>query len=318
MERVAPLARAEHGGGDVHRGERGGAQEERLADGHERAAVVLRERDRGERAGREERVRDEVVEVLRGERVELEERGGGGRGEEAVLRGGAERLEADVADVGAGDHLLEEALVGVLPAPGRSAVEVGARGAVERAALDVHDHRAGGIQAGDLGDAGVALDVGDVGAGAEDEADVGRVAAREAGGLAGEERRGGVVEDAQREAAAGLREERLGDAGADLLADDLGRVDLLGPADEAAVEVREDLGRVGEAEAGGVRALADGLEEAGERVEEVLGGERGAVRGGHAVPAEVLHACLAGPVEPDDGDAQVGAAGVEDDDGRVG
>ena len=68
----------------------------------------------------------------------------------------------------------------------------------------------------------------------------------------------------------------------------------------------------------GVRALADGLEEAGERVEEVLGGERGAVRGGHAVPAEVLHARLAGPVEPDDGDAQVGAAGVEDDDGRVG
>lgn len=312
VEGVASLAAADDGGSDIDGGEASGADEDGGAEVADHAAVVIVERDGIEGGADLEGVGDKVVEILVFE-VGHGEDGLGGRGrEEAFAGGGLEDDEAELSEVGARDHFLEARGAAIGERGIHFAVEVGLREAIEVAGFDIDGHETACGECG-LCDAFGALDVGHVGAGAEDEADVAGVVAGHADAASGEEGGHGVVDDAHRDVASEFGAHGGREAGADHASDDLGGLDLLGPAQEATIAIGGNFGGVGEAESEDAGAIDDGAELFGEGVEEFVGGEVATFGAGHAIFLEIFDAGIAVFVEPDDGCAQVGATRIQDE-----
>ena len=250
---ICALARLDDERRELHRREDGRALEDGKAEALRHLRVVGVREDRVEHvvAALFLEAGAEVVEVHRLKSAEPAKRAGRLLREKPFFRRGLVYLEADAAEIRASDHLLEKTDSGVAGLRVGRIVELAARCLVERARLGVDDHRALWIEAGHLEDVLVLLDIGRVGAGAEDEADVGRIRLVALGRLRREKRRDSVVDDGD-SLAAGALQKFL----ADELPDDCGGLDVLRPADELGVEVLRRLGRVGEAPA---ELLAAGL-----------------------------------------------------------
>ena len=159
------------------------------------------------------------------------------------------QLQGKRPHVDPGNELFKNMAAGIFASFVQLQVEGATRNAGKTAGLHVDNLRARTEVAIELANVFVAFNVGGVGAGAEDKANIGGGTERLPLGESGEQGGNGVVENDDLLAGDTACFERGEEPGTDLLADQFGNLDLLRPVQQAAIVVRKDGGRVGKAKA---------------------------------------------------------------------
>ena len=257
----------------------------------------------------------EGVGLDHGEPLQVFQEGGELGGKEAVRRTLPQGPPHQLTLIAPGYHLLVVAQTGVHAVLIQGPVE-GAQGcAVEPGRLHVDEHGVLVPGGGHLPQVLPLFHIAGVDAGAVDEADVSVKSLLSQCGHTAQQSGHRVVEDHEGDPLRPLGSQGGGEVPAQLFVLGAGNLNLLGDVEDPAVPVGEDLGGVGEAQSPPTAAACQGKDGVGDLIHKGLPGN-GRLGAGHGEDPQVLHhrsiVC-----DGDQADAEVGAAGVDDDGGGI-